>query len=164
MGGKRGAKASGHAHGTAAASGDGAAAQGLSVEGAAAGSAEDGSSVQEESGFISIRVTMSLSMVGRWDPRAPAVSALAGSKAELKAALLKVMVEFGGRECRVEWTRGPSEDTLQRVLPLVLNHLEPEWALQLFQVCTPPPSHPPDVDAAPLPSLPLKIRSAHVLC
>ena len=39
-------------------------------------------------------------------------------------------------------------------LPLVLNHLEPEGAVQLFQVCKPPPSHPPDVDA-PLPSLSL---------
>jgi len=58
---------------------------------------------------------------------------------------------------------GPSEDTLQQVLPLVLERLEPEGAVQLFQVCKPPPSHPPDVDA-PLPSLPLTVHPAHVLC
>ena len=34
---------------------------------------------------------------------------------------------------------GPSEDTLQQVLPLVLERLEPEWAVQLFQVRKPPP-------------------------
>jgi hypothetical protein len=82
----------------------------------------------------------------------------------LEAALRMLATEFGGWGCRVEWTRvGPSEDTLHRVLPLVLNHLKPEMAVQLFQVCKLPPSHPPDVDA-PLPSLPLTIRLAHVLC
>jgi len=75
-----------------------------------------------------------------------------------------VMAEFGGRECRVEWTRvGPSEDTLHRVLPLLLERVGPEEAAQLFQVCKPPPSRPPDVDA-PLPSLPITVRPAHVLC
>ena len=102
-------------------------------------------------------VTMCLSM--RCDP-----IALAGRKAALKAALMKVATEFGGWGCRVEWTRvGPSEDTLQRVLPLVLERLEPEGAVQLFQVCKPLPSLPPHV-GAPLPSLPLKFRPAHVLC
>ena len=102
-------------------------------------------------------VTMCSSM--RCNPRA-----LAGRKAALDAALLKVMAEFGGRECRMEWTRvGPSEDTLQRVLPLLLECVEPEGRVQLFQVCKPPPSHPPAVDA-PLPSLPLTVRPAHVLC
>ena len=102
-------------------------------------------------------VTMCLSM--RCDP-----IVLAGRKAALKAALLKVMAEFGGEECRVEWTRvGPSEDTLHRVLPLVLQRLEPQGAIQLFQVCKPPLSNPPDVDA-PLPSLPPTARPAHALC
>jgi hypothetical protein len=114
-------------------------ARGPSVDGAAAGSAEDGSSVQEETGLISARVTMSLSMVTRCDP-----SEVAGRKAAMKASLLKMMAVWRGQECRVEWTRGPSEDTLQQVLPLVVNHLEPESAVQLFQVCKPPPSHPPD--------------------
>jgi hypothetical protein len=58
---------------------------------------------------------------------------------------------------------GPREDTLLKVLPLVLERLEPEGAVQLHQVRKPPPSHPPDVDA-PLPALPLTIRPAHVLC
>jgi len=85
--------------------------------------------VQEESGLISARVTMNLSMVTRCDP-----SAVAGRKAKMKAALLKVIAKFGGRECRVAWTCGPSEDTLHGVLPLMLNYLEPEGAVQLFQV------------------------------
>ena len=133
-------------------------ARGPSVDGAAAGSAEDGSSVQEETGLISARVTMSLSMVTRCDP-----SEVAGRKAAMKASLLKMMAVWRGQECRVEWTRGPSEDTLQQVLPLVVNHLEPESAVQLFQVCKPPPSHPPDMESAPLPSLPLTVRPSHVL-
>ena len=79
-------------------------------------------------------VTICLSM--RCDP-----IALAGRKAALEAALRKVATEFGGRECRVEWMRvGPSEDTLHRLLPLVLERLEPEGAVQLFQVRKPPPS------------------------
>jgi len=102
-------------------------------------------------------VTMCLSM--RCDP-----IALAGRKAALEAALMKVATEFGGRGCRVEWTRvGPSEDTLQRVLPFVLERLEPEGAVQLFQVRKPPPSLPPVLDA-PLPLLLFTARPVHVLC
>jgi hypothetical protein len=82
--------------------------------------------------------------------------ALAGRKAALEAALMKVATEFGGWWCRVEWTRvGPSEDTLHRVLPLVLERLEPEGALHLFQVRKPSPSHPPDVDA------PIALTASH---
>jgi hypothetical protein len=139
MGDKRRAQPSGDAQGMAAASEDAAAAQGgalqkqqrwgLSVDGAAAGSAEGGSCGQEASGSTLAPVTMCLSM--RCDP-----IALAGRKAALEAALRKVATEFGGRECSVEWTRvGPSEDTLHRVLPLVLARLEPEGAVQLVQVC-----------------------------
>jgi hypothetical protein len=72
-------------------------------------------------------------------------SALAGRKAALEAALeaalKKVATDFGGRECRVEWTRvGPSEDTLQRVLPLLLERVGAEGAVhcflaQCFHVC-----------------------------
>ena len=127
------------------------------MDGAAAGSAEGGSCGQEESGSTLAPVTMCLSM--RCDP-----IALAGRKAALKAALINVATELGGWGCRVEWTRvGPSEDTLQRVLPLVLERLEPEGAVQLFQVCKPLPSLPPHVDA-PLPSLPLIACPAHLLC
>ena len=58
--------------------------------------------------------------------------------------MVKVATEFGGVGCRVEWTRvGPSGDTLQRVLPLLLERLEPEGAVKLFQVCKPLPSLPP---------------------
>ena len=108
-------------------------ARGLSVVGAAAGSAEAGLCGQEETGSTLAPVTMCLSM--RYDP-----IALAGRKAALEAALVKVATEFGGWGCSVEWTcMGPSEDTLQRVLPFVLERLEPEGAVQLFQVRKPPP-------------------------
>jgi hypothetical protein len=63
-------------------------------------------------------------------------SALAGRKAALEAALMKVATEFGGWECRVEWTRvGPSEDTLQRVLPVLLERVGLERTVQCFHVC-----------------------------
>ena len=110
------------------------------MNGAAAGSAEAGLCGQEESGSILAPVTMCLSM--RCNP-----SALAGRKAALEAALdaalRKVATEFGGRDCRVEWTRvGPSEDTMQRVLPLLLERVGPEGAVNFFQVRKPPPSLP----------------------
>ena len=74
-------------------------------------------------------VTMCLSM--RCDS-----SALVGRKAALEAGLRELMAKFGGRECRVEWTRvGPSGDTLQRVLPLVLERVEPEGAGRCWFVC-----------------------------
>jgi len=169
MGGKRRAPPSGDAQGKAAASGDAAAAhggasrkrqaRGLSVDGAAAGSAKGGSCGQEESGSTLATVTMCLSM--RCDP-----IALAGRKAALEvaleAAVRKVAADFGGRECTVEWTRvGPSGDTQQRVLPLVLERLEPGGAVQLVQVRKPPPSLPPILDS-PLPSLPLTARPVHL--
>jgi len=70
---------------------------------------------------------------------------------------MKVATEFGGVGCRVEWTRvGPSEDTLQRVLPLLLERLEPEGAVQLFLVCKPLLSLPRLEWVAPLPSLPAR--------
>ena len=146
MGGQRRAQSSGDETGKAASSGDAGAEQmepsrkrktrELSVDGDA-GSLEAGSSAQEASGSILAPVTMCLSM--RCDP-----IALAGRKAALEAAVQaavrKVAAEFGGQDCRLEWTRvGPSVDTLQRVLPLVLERLEPEGALLCFQVCKPPP-------------------------
>ena len=170
MGGERRAQPLRDAHGKAAASGDAAAAQGgasrkrqtrgMSARGGA-GPGDAGSCGQEESASTLAPVTMFLSM--RFDP-----SALAGRKAALEAAVeaavRSVVAEFGGREFRVEWTRvGPSEDTLQRVLPLVLGRSEPEGAVQLFQVCQPLPPLPPDLDA-PFPSLPLTARPAHGLC
>jgi len=141
MGGKRRAQPSGDAQ--AGASGNGAAAQGkpsrkrqtrgLSVHGAA-GSEAAVSCGQEESGSILAPVTMCFSM------RCDDPSALAGGKAaleaEVQAALRKVASDFGGREFKVEWTRvGPSEDTLQRALPLVLGRVGPAGGLQCFLVC-----------------------------
>jgi hypothetical protein len=167
MGGKRSAEPSGDAHGKATASGDGGVAQGgpsrkrrtqgQSVHGGA-GSVEAGSAGQEESGSMLAPVTMCLSM--RCDP-----SALDGRKtsfeAALEAAMRRVATEFGGQNVRVEWTRvGPSDDTLQRVLPLVLERLEPEGAAQCLKVCKTTPSPPPESNA-PMPSLPLKVRPAH---
>ena len=140
MGGKRRVQHSGDAQ--AGASGDSAAAQGgasrkrqtrgLSVQGAT-GSAEAGSCRQEELGSILAPVTMCLSV------RCDDPSALAGRKAALEAvveaALKKVATKFGGRGLRVEWMRvGPSEETLQRVLPLVLERVGPAGILQCFLV------------------------------
>jgi hypothetical protein len=53
----------------------------------------------------------------------------------LEAALQKVVMEFAGQEFRVEWVARPSEDTLQRMLPLVLELLEPEGAALCFYGC-----------------------------
>jgi hypothetical protein len=64
--------------------------------------------------------------------------ALAGRKEALEVAMNNVMTEFGGWDVMVEWVRvGPSEDTLQQVLPLLLEHVQPEGAAQLYQVCKP---------------------------
>ena len=141
MGGKRRAQLSGNAQ--AGASGDAAAARGgasrqrqtrgLSVQGAN-GSAEAIVCGREDPGSILAPVTMCCSM------RCDDPSALTGRKAALEAAvqdaLRKLATEFGGRELSVEWTRvGPSEDTLQRVLPLVLERVGPAGGLQCFLVC-----------------------------
>ena len=167
MSGKRGAQPSVNAQGKAASSRDAAdggpsrkrQTRGLGVD-SGAGLVEAGSCGQEESVSILAPVTICLSM--RCDP-----SALAGRKAALEAALeaavKSVVMEFGGLDFRVEWTRvGPSEDTLQQVLPLVLERLGPEGASLCFQVCKSPPSLPPHLDPA-LPLLPLTARPADVL-
>jgi len=136
MGGKRSAQGDAQG-GDAAASGDtvqagswGASQKrqtlGLSVDGAA-GWAEGG---PDELGSILAPVAMCFSM--RFDP-----SALAVRKAALEAALLKVVTEFGGLEFKLgRVIVGPSEDTLQRVLPLVLERVQPEGGQRCFDVCT----------------------------
>ena len=140
MGGKRKAQPSGTAEGKAAASSDAAAGQGgaswkrqtLGV-GADAGSAEGGSSEQKRTRSILAPVTISMSML--CDPTA-LVWRKAALEAAVEAALRSVVAEFGGRELTVEWTLvGPSEDTLQRVLPLVLERVGLEGAAKTFQVC-----------------------------
>ena len=143
MGGKRSAQPVGTTEGAAAASGDADAVQERSVQrrirglsvGGGAGLAEALSCGQEESGSMTALVQMSLSM--RCDTRE-----LAGRKAALgaavEAALQNVVTDFGGWDVKVEWTRvGPSADTLQRVLPCVLDYVSPEGGAQCFQVCHP---------------------------
>jgi len=133
MGGKRRAPPSGNAEGKAAAIGDGAAAQGARSPkrqkrglGDGAGSAEAGSCGQEDSGSMA-PVTMNFSLSIRCDPEM-----LAG----LEATLRKAATKFGGREFRLERTRVvPSNDILQRVLPLLLERVEPEGAALFSQVC-----------------------------
>jgi len=143
MGGKRRAQPSGDAQGKAGASGDGAAAQGQTSrkrqtlglgEQGAAGSAGFESSGQEEPGSILAPVTMCFSM--RCDDPSALVGRKAALEAAVEAALRNVVSRFGGRDLRVEWTRvGPSEDTLQRVLPLLLDHLGPEGGAKCILVC-----------------------------
>jgi len=135
MGGKRRAQPSGNTQDKTAANGGAAVVEGaqrkrqtrgMIVDGGA-GSEEAGACGQEDSSSIFAPVTMCFAM--RCEP-----SALGGRKAALEAAveaaLRDVVLEFGGRGFRVEWTRvGPSEDTLQRVLPLVLERVMPEWGV-----------------------------------
>ena len=80
------------------------------------------------------RVTMCFSMqCGK--------SALAGERraaleAAVVVALRKVVSDFGASEFRLGRTRvGPSVDTMQRVLPFVLERLELDGAAKCFQVC-----------------------------
>ena len=65
-----------------------------------------------------------------------ATSELAGERgipARLEAALRKA---FEGREFEVGRMRvGPSGDTLQRVLPILLDRMEPKWAVHVNNVC-----------------------------
>ena len=140
MGGKRRAQPSGNPEDNAASNGDTEASQEggasrkrqtlqLSVDGAAADSADARSCGQEESDSTKSPVTLSLSL--RWDTTAM-------GRAALEAALRKAVTDLGGREFGLEWTRvGPSEDTLQRVLPLVLEGQEPQFVLLCFQACKP---------------------------
>ena len=74
-------------------------------------------------------VTVSFSM------RCDAV-ALEGRKEALDAALRKVATEFGGLEFRLEQTRvGPSDDTLQRILPSILEHVGPDVVGPCYGTC-----------------------------
>ena len=101
---------------------------GLSVQDAA-GSAEAHSRGMEESRSVLEPVTVSFSM------RCDAV-ALAGRTEALDAALRKVATEFGGVEFRMERTRvGPNDDTLQRILPSILEHVGPDVLWPCFRTC-----------------------------
>jgi len=133
MGGKRRAQTSGDAQGKGAVGDEAAAQGGASGKRSMQGADGAGSCGQEESGSILAPVSMCFSM--RCNP-----SALAGRKAALaaavEAALMSVVAEFGGQEVKVERMRvGPSEDTLQRMLPLVLERVGPEGGARCFLVC-----------------------------
>jgi hypothetical protein len=68
--------------------------------------------------------------------RKAALEASAVRKAALEAALSKVVSEWGFCDVRVVQAHaGASGDTLQRVLPLVLEHIGAVWGWQCFRVC-----------------------------
>lgn len=92
---------------------------------------EPAASDPEESWSNLAPMTIAFSM--RCDP-----SALSHTKQAIYTALRNVVAEFGGREFRLERMRvGPSNDTLQRVLPFLVDHVDPESAVQFFRVCKP---------------------------
>jgi hypothetical protein len=68
--------------------------------------------------------------------RKAALEASAVRTAALEAALSKVVSEWGFCDVRVVQAHAaPNEDTLQRVLPLVLEHIGAVWGWQCFRVC-----------------------------
>jgi hypothetical protein len=91
--------------------------------------AEAHSSATEDSRWILPPLTISFSM--RFDARVYSGEAL-------EAALRRVVAEIGGQDFRMGRTRvGPSDDTLQRVLPFVLSHVEPAEMMRCVEVCRP---------------------------
>jgi len=121
MGGKRGAQPSGSADRT----------QPSAKRQTPASAAEAHTTAAEESRSILAPVTITFSM--RCDP-----SALSERQEALEAALRRVVAEFGGREFRLGQTRvGPSGDTLQRVIPFVVEHVGAAAVLRCSQACKP---------------------------
>jgi hypothetical protein len=93
--------------------------------------AEAHTTAAEESWSILAPVSITFSM--RCDP-----SALSERQEALESALRKVVAEFGGREFRLGRTRvGPSDDTLQRMLPFVVEHVGAAGLLRCSQACKP---------------------------
>jgi len=83
---------------------------------------------------------------------ASALSERKGALAALEASLRKVAEEFGGSEFQMARTRvGPSDDTLQRALSIVLARTEPDVAGQCFQTCT---AWRQELEARPKPQTP----------
>jgi len=96
-----------------------------------ASAAEVHTTASEESRSVLAPVTITFSM--RCDP-----SALCERQEALEAALRRVVAEFGGREFRLGRTRvGPSDDTLQRVIPFVVEHVGAAAVLRCSQACKP---------------------------
>jgi len=121
MGGKRGAPPSENAQGK----------QSSAKRQTPASAAAACTTASEESWSVLAPVTITFSM--RCDP-----SALSEEQAALEAALRKVVAEFGGREFRLGQTRvGPSDDTLQRILPFVVEHVGAAAVLRCSQACKP---------------------------
>ena len=107
--------------------------QGLSVHGAAA-AAEAGSNGDEESGSILAPFAFNFSM--RCDASALQTAGREALQAALQAAIGVVVTKFGGHDFRLELPRvGPSDHTLQGVLPLVLERVGPEGGARCFLVC-----------------------------
>ena len=87
----------------------------------------DAADVLEKSRATLAPVTISFTM--RCDARE-----LAARQEALEAALRRVVAEFGGREFRMGRTRvGPSDDTLHRVLPFVVERVGPAAAWRFFR-------------------------------
>jgi len=121
MGGKRRAQPSGGAQGK----------QPSAKRPAPVSAAEAHTTAAEESRSILAPVTITFSM--RCDP-----SALSEGQNALEAALRRVVAEFGGQEFRLGRTRvGPSVDTLQRVIPFVVEHVGAAAVLRCSQACKP---------------------------
>ena len=121
MGGKRRAQLSGGAQGKLPAA----------KRQTPANMAEAHTTAAEESRSALAPVTITFSM--RCDP-----SALSEEQEALEAALRRVVAEFGGREFRLGKTRvGPSDDTLQRMLPFVVEHVGAAAVLRCSQACKP---------------------------
>jgi hypothetical protein len=121
MGGKRGAQPSENAQGK----------QSSVQRQTPASAAAARITASEESRSALAPVTITFSM--RCDP-----SALSEEKAALEAALRRVVAEFGGRDFRLGQTRvGPSDDTLQRMVPFVVEHVGAAAVLRCSQACKP---------------------------
>ena len=84
--------------------------------------------------FLSLLPHVQMTFSMRCDARALA----GGQGAALEAALRRVVAEFGGQEFRLGRTRlGPSDDTLQRVLAVVVAHVDPESVRRCCLACKP---------------------------
>jgi len=121
MGGKRRAQPSGSAQGKQ-----------TSAKRQTLASAEEAHSNSPSCLSLLPHITITFSM--RCDARVLA----GGQGAALGAALRRVVAEFGGHEFRLGRTRvGPSDDTLQRVLAVVVAHVDPESVRRCCLACKP---------------------------
>ena len=121
MGGKRREQPSGNAHGQ----------QPAPKRQTRANAAEADGCADKEPRSSLAPVTISFSM-------RCATRAISADQGGLEAALRRVVAEFGGQDFSMGRTRvGPTDDTLQRLLPFVVEHGGPGVVLRLFQTCRP---------------------------